>query len=67
MQMILLFPNVREVMKADRILKDNGLKVQVMPVPERISSECGMCMSVAPELVSDAIRMLQVKGAFKRT
>ena len=46
---LFLFPNVHIVMKADRICRKQGIKVRVIPVPENISSECGMCLLVATE------------------
>lgn len=44
---LLLFPNVHKVMRADRICKAKGVATRVIPVPEEISSECGMCLVVA--------------------
>ncbi|WP_462317484.1 DUF3343 domain-containing protein [Marinilabilia sp.] len=46
---LLLFQNVHKVMKADKICRMNGIRCRVIPVPEHISSECGMCLSVSPE------------------
>ena len=46
---LLLFPNVHKVMKADKACRINGIKCRIIPVPEHISSECGMCLSVTPE------------------
>ncbi|PWD98108.1 DUF3343 domain-containing protein [Marinilabilia rubra] len=46
---LLLFPNVHKVMKADRICRMNGIPCRVIPVPEHISSECGMCLLVPPD------------------
>lgn len=47
--MLFLFPNVHKVMKADRICSENGVSCRVIPVPEYISSECGMCLVVENE------------------
>ena len=44
---LFLFPNVHKVMKADRICKSKGIATRVIPVPEDISSECGMCLLVS--------------------
>ncbi len=43
-QLILLFTNVHKVMKADQALRSRGFSSRVIPVPEYISSECGMCL-----------------------
>lgn len=44
---LLLFPNVHKVMKADRLCKSIKIATRVIPVPEDISSECGMCLLVS--------------------
>lgn len=46
---IALFKNVRAVMKADALCREQGVRAAVMPVPESVSSECGMCLRIAPE------------------
>ncbi|MGQ1891155.1 DUF3343 domain-containing protein [Thermophagus sp. OGC60D27] len=43
---LFLFPNVHKVMKAEKICQAKGIKSRVIPVPEHISSECGMCVLV---------------------
>ncbi|MFW5753788.1 MAG: DUF3343 domain-containing protein [Marinilabiliaceae bacterium] len=48
-QSLMLFRNVHEVMKADRLLRGKGISCRVVPVPEQISSECGMCLVIDPE------------------
>ena len=48
-QILMLFPNVHEVMKADRLCRQQGISCRVIPVPEQISSECGMCLVVSAE------------------
>jgi hypothetical protein len=34
------------VMKADKLCQEQGIVCQAIPVPEYISSECGMCLSI---------------------
>ncbi len=43
---ILLFPNVRMVIKAEKFLAQHHVNATVRPVPTYISSECGMCLEV---------------------
>ncbi len=43
---LLLFPNVHTVMKADRLCSGQGIATKAVPVPEHISSECGMCLLI---------------------
>jgi hypothetical protein len=41
---IITFENVRLVIKADKLLQQHQLICKIVPVPEHISSECGMCI-----------------------
>ncbi len=43
---LILFPNVHMVMKADRLCRAQGVIGKAIPVPEYISSECGMCLLI---------------------
>ncbi len=40
----LTFESVRMVIKADKLLQANHIISRIIPVPEYISSECGMCI-----------------------
>ncbi|WP_010664325.1 DUF3343 domain-containing protein [Marinilabilia salmonicolor] len=56
---LLLFPNVHKVMRADRICKARGIATRVIPVPEDISSECGMCLIVEGSNLSSCMEALK--------
>ena len=43
-KLIITFTNVRQVIKADAILRQHHIMAKIIPVPEHISSECGMCI-----------------------
>ena len=43
---LLLFKNVHEVIKSEKIIKCKGFDYQIIPVPSNISSECGMCIII---------------------
>ncbi|MGL5895025.1 MAG: DUF3343 domain-containing protein [Bacteroidales bacterium] len=44
MGLFFLFKNARTVIKAEAICRENDIRVVVVPVPEKISSECGMAL-----------------------
>ena len=46
MSKIIVLENIRAIIKADKACKAEGLTVDMIPVPEHISSECGMCFVV---------------------
>jgi len=56
---ILLFPNVRMVIKAEKFLHQLGKVCMVRPVPTSISSECGMCIEIGnidPESIAELLQ-----------
>ncbi len=46
---IVLFRSVHHVLKAEKILKKEGVPHKIIPVPKSISSECGVCVRLKPE------------------
>ena len=44
---VFLFPSVSYVLKAEKILKEQGIVHKLIPVPRHISSDCGVCLRVA--------------------
>lgn len=52
MSKIIIFENMRAFLKGDKACKAANLQVDIMPVPEYLSSECGMCFVVGDELLS---------------
>ena len=41
----LLFNSIHYVMKAEELLKEAGVTIDLVPVPREISSDCGMCIA----------------------
>ncbi|WP_457755511.1 DUF3343 domain-containing protein, partial [Thermodesulfatator indicus] len=46
MKVILLFPSIHYVLKAEKILKKEGVNLDLVPVPKEISSDCGMALEI---------------------
>ncbi len=59
---VIIFKNVRLVIKADKLLQQNGIVCKIIPVPTFISSECGMCIETAANDCSAITRLLTDKG-----
>jgi hypothetical protein len=36
-------------MKAEKILKEASIPYKIIPVPKRISADCGVCIRLLPE------------------
>ena len=47
---VVLFPSVSHVLKAEKRLKERGIAHKLIPVPREIGSDCGICVRVAVEL-----------------
>lgn len=49
MSVVLLFPSIHYVLKAEKKLKEAGLKPDMIPVPKELSSDCGMALALGEE------------------
>ncbi|HON58545.1 MAG TPA: DUF3343 domain-containing protein [Smithella sp.] len=47
---VMLFKAVSYVLKAEKILKAEGIPHKIIPVPKHISSDCGVCLRFEPEM-----------------
>jgi len=47
---VMLFKAVSYVLKAEKILKKEGLPHKIIPVPKYISSDCGICIRFEPAM-----------------
>lgn len=43
---IVLFDSIHDVLGAERLLKERGLPVDLVPTPRSLSSDCGMAIAV---------------------
>ena len=56
---VALFRTVREVMKADELCRKNAIGAIVVPVPEKISNQCGMCLKLPVGQINEFISLMQ--------
>ncbi|MGL5318383.1 MAG: putative Se/S carrier-like protein [Bacteroidales bacterium] len=49
MGIFFLFKNTRAVIKAESLCQVHEIRVEVVPVPEKVSSECGMALKTHSE------------------
>ena len=45
---IMLFKGVSYALKAEKILKAQGIPHKLIPVPKQISTDCGVCLRFEP-------------------
>lgn len=66
MRYVLTFVSVRSVMKAGHLLKSEGVDVTIIPIPRKISSECGMAIEVQCDDI-DKVKQLLVTNNCEAT
>ena len=45
-------------MKAEKLLKGKGIKIDLIPVPREISSDCGVAVELSEDSESEALSIL---------
>ena len=58
---VILFKAVSYALKAEKILKKEGLPHKLIPVPKHISSDCGVCLMVHHDVKDQVLAALQDK------
>jgi hypothetical protein len=46
-------------MRAEKLLKEEGIKIDLIPVPREISSDCGVAIELSADSEKEAIRLLE--------
>jgi hypothetical protein len=64
---VFLFPSVSHALKAEKIVKEQGIVHKLIPVPRHISADCGVCLRVAVERQEFVAAALQGLVAWERT
>jgi len=49
---VALFVSVNHALRAEKILKGEGIDTKLIPVPRQISTECGVCLRFPPSVRS---------------
>jgi hypothetical protein len=58
---VILFKAVSYALKAEKILKKEGLPHKLIPVPKHISSDCGVCLMINVDVKDKIIEVLKGK------
>ena len=59
MKSVFVFESVHRVMKAEKLLKGKGIKIDLIPVPREISSDCGVAIELSEESEEKASLILR--------
>ncbi|MBN1289141.1 MAG: DUF3343 domain-containing protein [Actinobacteria bacterium] len=47
---VVLFHSTSSAIKSEKVMKNAGLKVKLIPIPRHLSSDCGICLCFEPRL-----------------
>jgi hypothetical protein len=53
--LILTFQSTHLVLKAEQVLLSKGIKLDIIPTPKDITSECGMSIRINPHVTSSQV------------
>ncbi|NWF93646.1 MAG: DUF3343 domain-containing protein [Syntrophaceae bacterium] len=62
MKCVFLFESIHRVMKAEKLLKGRGIKIDLTPVPREISSDCGVAIELPGDSEAEALFILRENG-----
>ncbi len=46
---VALFQSVNHTLLAEKLLKEAGIVIKMIPVPRNLSSDCGVCIRFSPQ------------------
>jgi len=58
MKCVLIFSSIHQVMRAEKLLKGKGIKIDLIPVPREISSDCGVAIELSTDSEKEAFLLL---------
>jgi hypothetical protein len=59
--LIVLFVSVSHALKAEKILKGEGIPFKLIPVPRHLSSDCGVCLRFPVDFREKVLQALSGK------
>ena len=59
MKSVFLFSSIHHVMRAEKLLKGKGIKIDLIPVPREISSACGVAIELSADSEVEAFHLLE--------
>ena len=66
-EVILIFRGTHQVMSAEKNLKKAGVPVRLIPVPRRLTSDCGLAIRISPPDRKHAREVLSRARIFPRS
>jgi putative Se/S carrier protein len=63
---VAIFNSVHRVMEAERLLKDQKLKIMTIPAPRELAADCGLAIRYAEEIRGEVEGVLAQAGLMPR-
>ncbi|TGU75199.1 DUF3343 domain-containing protein [Geomonas terrae] len=63
---IAIFNSIHRVMEAERLLKDQGLKILLIPAPRSLAADCGLAIRYAEDVRPQVEAVLSGAGLLPR-
>ena len=58
-ELVAIFHSVHRVMKAEKLLKQAGIEMLLIPAPRQLTSDCGLAIRFAPEQADGVLALLR--------
>jgi hypothetical protein len=59
---VAIFHSIHRVLKAEKILKQEGVDFLLIPVPRQLTSDCGLALRFSPETKEELLGILATAG-----
>ena len=66
-EVILIFRGTHQVLSAEKVLKKGGVPMRLIPVPRRLTSDCGLAIRIFPSDKDRARKALLMAGLLPRS
>ena len=57
---VILLDSIHDIMAAEDSLGENGIDIDLIPVPKEIHSNCGMAVGLSKLNVREAVRLIKI-------
>ena len=58
-KLVITFPSTHYALKAEKVLEEAGLEIELIPVPRELSSSCGLAIPILEEEEDKAVEILR--------
>ncbi|MBU0566452.1 DUF3343 domain-containing protein [bacterium] len=58
-KLVITFPSTHYALKAEKVLEEAGLEIELIPVPRELSSSCGLAIPILEEEEAKAVEILR--------